>query len=324
MSLPSDAITILAKAILHLHTHLPADVLASVRALVPEHNAEPAAAEPAAEPAAAEPAAAEPAAAEEAKPVKPKVVRKITKGAKPAAPAAAEAAPAASAAAEPAAAAADPYRNHPSRIKPADINPALCIARRIDEQNPLPGTRPGDESSNGGRIFPECQCTKKPEAGSKLCKNHAKYEAEMKANPDTRNTKWYGRLDDETLYYRSLVVGSGYFHDKYPSGIQGDTFQPNGAPVAPSSAPKGKAPRVKKAATPAVNETVASNKAAINIDWMTFMYEGTMHIRNLKNGRTYLADSQKHTLEEMVMKESYVGRWVDDHLELAEDDTDEE
>jgi hypothetical protein len=53
------------------------------------------------------------------------------------------------------------------------------------------------------------------------------------------------------------------------------------------------------------------------------MYEGRLHIRNVKTGKTYYADSQKHSREEMAVKEHYVGRWVDGALELDDDSDDE-
>ena len=157
------------------------------------------------------------------------------------------------------------------------------------------------------------------------------YEATVKLDPKAGKGKWYGRLDEESLYPLSYVVGSTHFLSKYPNGITGDSFRPGDAAptptaeaVAPAKTTRGKqAPAATPSAAAAAVETVAVDTVPKNIDWLSFMYEGRLHIRNVKTGKTYYADSQKHSREEMAVKEHYVGRWVDGALELDDDSDDE-
>jgi len=108
----------------------------------------------------------------------------------------------------------DPMNTHPSRLQ--EVNPALCKARKIDEEHPLEGTRPGDEGANG-MVWPELQCPKKPLQGEALCLT-CKKKQEKSINMDSAVRGWYGRLD-EPLCYKAGVVGCGHFHKKYPNGI---------------------------------------------------------------------------------------------------------
>lgn len=296
-----------------------------------------------------------PAAATKAEPeVKPKTIAKIKKiVTKPAAaPVVAPTAPTAPAApAAPTAVSGDLWRTHPSRLQSIDTN--YCIARRITEKDHIPGTHPTDKDAKG-KFFIEKQCSKKAPSGSTLCEKCAGVEAAVKLDPKAGKGKWYGRLDEESMYPLSFVAGSSHFLLKYPNGIPGDSFRPSATPAlvaptapaapvpaAPAAPAVAKAPRAKKAAasaptttvattaattaaTASPTETVAVDTATKDINWKTFLYEGRLHIRNLKTGKTYFADSQKHNLEDMAIKEHYVGRWVNGEIELDDDDSDEE
>ena len=312
-SIPSDTIVLLAKAILCLGAEkpssLPSSIADALRALCPEPAAEPAVAEPAvADPAVAEPAVADPAVAE---PVKK--VRKTTKAL------AAAAAATGTAVVAPAAATTnvDPWRTHPSRLQ--SIDPKYCVGRRIDVENPLVGTRPQDETANHGMIFPEKQCTRKPAPGSNMCAGCGKKDAEYKANPKTNNASWHGRLDETVLYPRAKIVGSELFLSKYPKGLPNDNFRAGSAVTGTAAAPATK--ETQKRAP--VYETVAVDAAPVVAKWISFMYDGRNHIRNVETGKTYYTDVLKDSPEANAVKEHYVGRWVDGAVELTDDSDDE-
>jgi len=332
-SVPIDSIPLLAEAILCLGAGkpLPSTITDALRALLP------AVPEPVVEPV-----------VEASPPVKEKKIRKTTAAAAAAAAAAEPVAePAAAPVAEPAAVPAaanggDPWRTHPHRL--VAIDPKCCMGRRIDEKNPLAGTCPGDVGAKHGKVFPEKQCTSEPVPGSKLCAGHAAKDAAFKANPNTKDESWYGRLDEESLYPRAKIVGCKYFLDKYPNGIHNDPFRPGAAAAAAVTAatatataaatPKKRGP--KKAATAAAAETVAVPAAVtsktvavdiapVNATYKSFMHEGRLHIRNLETNKVYYANISKDSPEENAVKEQYVGRWVDNHVDLIGDsDTDEE
>jgi hypothetical protein len=321
-SIPSDTIALLAKAILCLGAEksiLPSSIADALRALCPEPVAEPAVAEPAvaepavAEPAVAEPAVAEPAVAEPAVAEPVKKVRKTTKAL------AAAAAATGTAVIAPAAATTnvDPWRTHPSRLQ--SIDPKYCVGRRIDVENPLVGTRPQDETANHGMIFPERQCTRKPAPGSNMCTGCGKKDAEYKANPKTNNASWHGRLDETVLYPRAKIVGSELFLSKYPKGLPNDNFRAGSAVTGTAAAPATK--ETQKRAP--VYETVAVDVAPVVAKWISFMYDGRNHIRNVETGKTYYTDVLKDSPEANAVKEHYVGRWVDGAL-WVEDDSDDE
>jgi hypothetical protein len=216
------------------------------------------------------------------------------------------------------------------------IDPKLCFGRRIDEKNPLVGTRPGDTGSNRGKVFPEKQCISEPVPGSKLCAACAKKDAAFKADSTTKDESWYGRLDEEALYPRAKVVGCKYFLDKYPNGIHNDSFRPGAAPAAAvtvaTATPKKRGP--KKATTAAAadataaavvtSKTVAVDTAAVTAAWKTFMYDGRLHIRNLETNKVYYADIAKDSPEDNAVKEQYVGRWASGTVDLIGDSDDDE
>ena len=299
----SSSISLLANAILSLNEGkpLPSSITDALRELCPAEP-EP---EPAAPPAAAavpEPAAPEPA------PVKEKKVRKISKAVAAAVEPVAE--PATAPASEPVAEVAktDDWRKHPSRLQ--TIDSSRCTGRKIDVDNPLEGTR------ENGMIFPEKQCTKKPSPGSKLCTFCAPKDAEYKSNPNKNNAQWHGRLDEETLYPRAKIVGSELFLKRYPNGIP---TAPVVAPAEPNVAAAKRAPKK----TEMAKTTVAVDVAPVVAKWRSFQYDGRTHIRNLETNKVYYADMTKDSPEANAVKEQYVGRWVDDRVDLL-DDSDEE
>lgn len=322
-ALPSDSIVLLTKAVLCLGTGMPipSSILDGLRALVP-----------AAVPVADAPVDDAPV------PVKEKKVRKTAKAAAAAgeAPAAADAAPATDAApaAAPATTGGDPWRTHPSRLQTIDSN--RCLGRRIDVEKPIVGTRQGDTGANKGMIFPERQCSRKPTPGSKLCASCATKDATYKADPTVNDSSWQGRLDENVIYPRAKIVGSEHFLKKYPNGIHDDIFRPNGAAaaaavvVAPASgtaakrSPKKAAAAAAAAASVATTDTVAADVSPVTAKWRSFLYEGRAHIRNLETNKVYYADIAKATPEMNAVADQYVGRWVDNRVEICGDSDDEE
>ena len=310
----SSSIALLANAILSLNEGkpLPSSITDALRELCP------AVAEPAAAAAAPEP---EPEPAAAPAPVKEKKVRKISKAVAAAAAAAPAAAAEPVAAAEPAAAVAevaktDDWRKHPSRLQ--TIDSTRCTGRKIDTKNPLEGTR------EEGMIFPERQCTKKPSPGSKLCTGCATKDAEYKANPNKNNANWHGRLDEETLYPRAKIVGSDLFLKRYPNGIPtapvSTTAEHTVAAAEPTVAAAKRAPKK----TDMAKTTVAVDVAPVVAKWRSFQYDGRTHIRNLETNKVYYANMTKDSPEANAVKEQYVGRWVEDRVELLDDSDDDE
>lgn len=164
-----------------------------------------------------------------------------------------------------------------------NINASLCMGRKIDEKNPVPGTRPGDNGAKG-KFFPEMQCTKKPVPGTKLCKICAEKDIETKADATKFIKGWYGRLD-EPMYDRAYVLGCKHFFMKYPKGLETvpvqipdchiesdrETIVPESESIVTSPIPvilkKSKKEKTKKiveseplASEPLVSETVESEQ----------------------------------------------------------------
>ena len=139
--------------------------------------------------------------------------------------------------------ATDEFRGNKYRLQ--TLNPALCVARKIDEASPIEGTRPGDEGA-AGKVFPEAQCSKKPIAGGHLCATCAKKETDYLGDTSKVPKGWYGRLDEE-LFHKSFVVGCEWFLGKYPTGIEG--ARPTAA-AAKADAKAEKPKKAKKATAP--------------------------------------------------------------------------
>ncbi len=138
------------------------------------------------------------------------------------------------------------------------LNPALCVGRKIDEDNVLVGTRPGDEGAKG-KVFPEIQCSRKPIAGARLCANCVKKETECHADADKVPKGWYGRLD-EPLFSKAYVVGCEWFWSKYPEGIEG--ARPD-ASSAPAVTTKEKTKKASKKAVAVVEPEVVAETVAV-------------------------------------------------------------
>ena len=264
---------------------------------------------------------------------------------KTAAPAAPKAAPAPKAAAAPAVGGAgagaisidptedDPLRNHKHRLQSIDMK--LCMGRRIDLKNQIVGTRKDDKGANG-IFWVEKQCSKKPEAGGKLCKICKEKDDEYKATGKADKT-YYGRLD-EPIYYKAFVIGCGYFFKKYPSGIPGDptSAPPPGykivdeatstKPVAAAVSAPAPAPAPAPVATPVKPTAPASTKApprkpsvaktsvpVIEPEWVVFMYGGRVVTRNTKTNYVYEIDAEsvddKTDIGKIVKKTDYIGVW---------------
>ena len=332
-SMSSDSISLLAEAILCLGAGnpLPSAMTDALRMLSPAAEPEPVAAtEPVVEP----PPVLPPLEVKEKKIRKTNAAIAAATGTAATGTAATGTAATGTADAAPAAVTGgDPWRTHPSRL--AVINPKCCMGRRIDEKNPLAGTCPGDTGSNRRKVFPETQCKSKPVPGSKLCAGCTAKDAAFKANPNTKDESWYGRLDEESLYPRAKIVGCKYFLDKYPNGIHNDSFRPGAAPAAaaavtaaPAAEPKKRGPKKATAPTTAVAtavtfKTAAVDIAPVNATYKSFMHEGRLHVRNLETNKVYYANIANNSPEENAVKEQYVGRWADGTVDLIDDSDDE-
>jgi hypothetical protein len=147
--------------------------------------------------------------------------------------------------------ATDPFRLNKYRL--AALDDKHCVGRKIDEANPIAGTRPGDTGANG-KVFPEAQCAKKATPGSLLCATCAKKEAEYLADTSKVPKGWYGRLD-EPLFHKAFVVGCEWFLTKYPAGLPD-------APVSAAVAAEAEKPKKAKKAEPAPAPAPAPEAAA--------------------------------------------------------------
>jgi hypothetical protein len=293
------------------------------------------------------------ASSEEKKPVEKKAPRKATKATEVAPVAAAEEAALLAPVDAPApapkntlVAAAAPAVENKYRL--AVVNPALCIARKIDKKAPIPGTRPEDAGSNG-KFYPELQCSKKPVAGSKMCKICAEKHAEAQKPENAMKAidSYYGLLDEKTLYWNSQIVGSDKFKAKYPKGLPSlattDAAAPAPAPVAPVEKPVEKAaepvaeakPAAKKPVKKATKATAAADEVTPTTrkakappapseadEWEEFLYEGVSYIRHKVTNNCYLVNSEETEPVRMVRRDCFEGKWKDGELDryAAEDD----
>ena len=266
------------------------------------------------------------------------------------------------------------------------LNPAHCVARKIDEENPLVGSRPDDDGSKG-KIFPEIQCAKKPVAGCLLCTTCSKKETEYLADTSKPLKRWYGRLD-EPMYANALVVGCEYFFKKYPAGLPDAPVEelaeakpakakkakaatePTEEPAAPAEPKPAKAkkaeaepeaaveaaevveeaPKPVKAKKPkkakeaeAVEESaeeapkppktekpvakpaksVSADGPARAIEWVTFLHDGVALIRHTKTDNVYQCDTSKRSLEDMVQRDKFEGKWRDGELDAYGEEDEE-
>jgi len=219
----------------------------------------------------------------------------------------------------------DPYANHKYRV--AKIDPLLCMSRKIDEKNPIEGTRKGDAGAVN-KMFPEKQCSKKPLPGQKFCKTCSEKEDEAKKDATKRPNGYFGRLDEAILYPMAPIIGSACFFEKYPKGLIND---PTTAPIVATAttetpAAKAKKPRAKKEKVVVENTMVAaSDETPVKPAWITQKYEGRVVIVNTANNRTYEADSQIHDREKMPKMDQFLGIWKNGTIDLydAAEDTDD-
>lgn len=211
----------------------------------------------------------------------------------------------------------------------AVVNPALCIARKIDKKTPIPGTRPEDPGSNG-KFYPELQCSKKPLSGSKLCKICAEKHAEASKPENAKKAveSYYGLLDETELYWNSQIVGSEKFNKKYPKGLTtiSNTALPAPAPamvpvlehveaVTEAVAVPVKKKPVRKAtkAEPAPTTDASTNAASTDTheEWELFLFEGIQYIRHKTTHNCYLVNGEEHDLVRMARRDAYEGKWRD-------------
>jgi len=209
----------------------------------------------------------------------------------------------------------DPLRFNKYRLQ--YINPTMCMGRRINSNNPIPGTRPGDKGSSG-KIYPELQCTRKPIEGDQLCELCAKKEDDVKRG--MKIPTWYGRLD-ETIYDTAPVVGSKMFFLKYPYGIPpdipvsiemfgkmcGDVIEANKDGIAPAEPKPPVAKRTRKTPKKKKDEFVAAAEPLNKIKWIKFNYNKCSMIRHSINNNVYEYDE---AAEEPIQRDKFVGKWM--------------
>jgi hypothetical protein len=159
----------------------------------------------------------------------------------------------------------DALRTHRYRIASPDTK--FCMARRWNEDAPIPGTETSAATSNG-KMYPEQQCTRFPVAGTGICTLCAKAESIYKSNPadkpfDGGAKRWRGRLDGP-MFANAPFLGSELFWKKYPQGLPGDPS--TAAPAEWLAANTSAKPKLKtKAATvtTAAATTAAATTAAV-------------------------------------------------------------
>jgi len=209
------------------------------------------------------------------------------------------------------------------------------MARRWNEDAPIPGTAKEDAGSNG-KIYPEQQCTRFPVEGSGICSLCAKGEAAYLSNPESPPVaakRWRGRLDGP-LFANAPFVGSDLFWKKYPQGLPGDpaTAAPADWLAANGS---GKSKAKPKAATvttttassttvvptvvsspivvakPAITTTVAPVKVVAPKDeWVLALIDDSSYIYERATMKCYEADMTVTTsTKDMARMERYVGRY---------------
>lgn len=68
---------------------------------------------------------------------------------------------------------------------------------------------------------------------------------------------------------------------------------------------------------------VAADGAAKEVEWVTFIVDGTVLIRHTKTANVYQCDRSKHRLEDMVQRDKFEGKWRDGRLDPYADEEDE-
>jgi hypothetical protein len=152
----------------------------------------------------------------------------------------------------------DALCTHRYRIASPDTK--FCMARRWNEDAPIPGTETSAATSNG-KMYPEQQCTRFPVGGTGICTLCAKAESIYKSNPadkpfDGGAKRWRGRLDGP-MFANAPFLGSELFWKKYPQGLPGDPT--TAAPAEWLTANASTKPKPKtKAATATVTATAVT------------------------------------------------------------------
>jgi hypothetical protein len=103
-----------------------------------------------------------------------------------------------------------------------------------------------------------------------------------------------------------------------PKKVKKDKAAPAPAPTEEEEEEEKPAPKpvTKKA-------SVASSSAPKNVEWITFLADGTLLIRHTKTGNVYQCDRSKHRLEDMVQRDKFEGKWRDGRLDPYADEEDE-
>ena len=100
---------------------------------------------------------------------------------------------------------------------------------------------------------------------------------------------------------------------------------PTAEETKPAKKPRApRKPKTTSAATavPTAEESVAAAEEPKTVEWITFLHLGHPRIRNVKTGNVYQVDDTKGTLEEMVLRDKYEGRWIEGALnEFADEET---
>ena len=170
------------------------------------------------------------------------------------------------------------------------VDATKCVARKIDDENPIPGT-------DAAKIYPEKQCIRKRSKGELLCSVCARMEEKWRESKG-KDKKWFGRIGDPVPEHLH-IIGSKWFHDKYPHGIG------NSAPTAPAQTLVLSVPATVLDTTAPVQEVV----------WKLQTIDGVPMIRHLKDRRVYRADMNKEG-EDCIMWDHYQGRWNEDEGEI--------
>ena len=146
--------------------------------------------------------------------------------------------------------------------------------------------------------------------------------AEAAAPAPAAEPKKRGRKPKTTAVVAEAATGTAAAEAAVPAPAE-EAAVPEAAAAA-EKPKKPRAPRKPKAAaaaTSAAEESVAAAEEPKTVEWITFLHLGHPRIRNVKTGNVYQVDDTKGTLEEMVLRDKYEGRWIDGALnEFAEEE----
>ena len=169
----------------------------------------------------------------------------------------------------------DALCTHRYRIAAPDHK--FCMARRWNEDAPIPGTETSAATSNG-KIYPEQQCTRFPAAGAGICATCAKAEQAYLSNPASPPVaakRWRGRLDGP-LFANAPFLGSDLFWKKYPQGLPGDPTTAAPAEWIAANATTKAKPKTKAVAVAAAT---AANTSAVATEYSSTVTAPPMPVR---------------------------------------------